>query len=691
MNALTEWIIGTWSEVIRSAPELNIWEYAAQKIAFDAKMGNITGAYDPDLTPYTKLFQEAITGDYRDLPADDWFLQNLLEKGQRADECFVVKSSQSGFTQAALNACVYLPLYAPGRLLYTVDSKDKAKRMVKVRLIPFLQRLCGQVIADDRDVNLTFIELLDMIMEFGGSFSAGLFSEKPLKYGFADDVEYMVAEGGQPGMLDGVHVIDHMRSRFTTAHDSFLGVFSKPNLESSQFITNHRGGSQHTFRVPCPRCGHRQALELEGLNYQHPGCKDLAGRYDLEAVEALTTYKCERCKGDIVEDEKYEMNKAGFYLPKSREHRARDEDPPLVPRRLSMRISDLHSPFPKVKWGKLASLLITSENDPAARRYVLTNHFARPHRIKAINLKGDQIRALCAGALDPKTGARYSTRVAPYHRGEVPFIPASLTLTIDRQGDRLKWMIFAWLSDGTAALVEYGMFRDRSETEIKEDYDTRVLEFLDDPRDHRGGRIVCLADPERELRIDWGLYDSGFENTHVYETAIRSDWRIYPSKGGGTMATGGRLVEGKEDYYEGQPILRYHYNDFQIKVHFYRHKVEHRTAPRLFLPEDLGDELVTEWISESLAPKKLSTDARIMEWIHDTKVGPNDWGDCGKMQYVIWQIIGPGLQAEAARTPKPSAPPPVTTTPDLPITAPPKPTLAEVLTRLRGFDTSPLA
>jgi len=68
-------------------------------------------------------------------------------------------------------------------LLYTLDAKEKAKKVVKFRLIPFLQRLCGSVIEDDKDLNLTSIELASMIMEFGGSFSAGLFSEKPLQYG----------------------------------------------------------------------------------------------------------------------------------------------------------------------------------------------------------------------------------------------------------------------------------------------------------------------------------------------------------------------------------------------------------------------------------------------------------------------------------------------------------------------------
>lgn len=635
---LPDFIAGTWSEVIRELPLQNLPEWAADNIVFDTKMGNITGPWRPDLTPYVIFPGQAITNDFRDVPEEDWFLRGLLEKGQRCDEIFMIKSSQSGVTQLCINACVYLPLFAPGRLLYSLPSKDGAKRVVKTRLIPHLVQHCGSVIPDENDVNLTFIELRDMIMEFGGSFSAALFSEKPLRYGFADDVEYMVAEGGVPGMLDGVHVINHFRSRFTTADDSCLFVFSKPNLESSEFIAEHRGGSQHSFFVRCPLCGERQVLEPEGLNFRHKGCKDLAGRYDFEAVEALTTYKCAHCKGDIHEDRKYEMNLSGIYLPKSKEQRRKDEDPPLMPRRLTLRINDLNSPFPKVKWGKLACMLIEAENNPQKLRHVMTNHFARPWREKAINLKADQVRALCPSAVDEKTGKPIDERCPPYRRGEIPFIPALVTITVDRQGDKKKWIIAAWKVDGTCAIVEYGATLS----------DKDIVEMLDKPVSHDGSRLICLADPSREIVIEHGLCDSGFEHTDVYDMCIDSGWRLYPSKGVGKLSSGGRICEGKDDFYNGEPILVYHYNDFQLKVHFYKGKVQKRSDARLYLPDDVDDEFVVEWISESLGPKKLSTGYSIMEWTHDRKVGPNDFGDAGKMLYVIWQIMGPKIQREAA-------------------------------------------
>ena len=385
------------------------------------------------------------------------------------------------------------------------------------------------------------------------------------------------------------------------------------------------------------------------------------------------------------------MNKEGIWIPKSREQRLRDDDPALVPRRLSMEINDLYSPFPKVKWGILARMLIEAENNPAKLKHVLTNHFAIPWRERAVNIKAEQVRALCAGAIDPKTNIRIDTRVAPYKRGEIPFIPALMTITVDRQLDKRKWIISAWNSAGVQAIVEYGACLS----------DSDIFDMLDDPRAHHGGPLVCLADPARKIVIEWGLADCGFEPDEVYKLCIRSEWRIYPSKGAGGLSSGGRLVEGREDFWEGTPILRYQYHDHHLKVHFYKGKIEKRNDPRLYLPEDVSDDFILEWTTESLAPKYLSSGYKIMEWQHDKSKGANDWGDCGKMQWVLWQILGHTVQKDAAEAegrtvreyelkPLPDAQPELPTIPEaktetaLAMPGKTKPSLAEVLARLKG-------
>lgn len=679
--AFLDWLIGTWAEAIRDLPDVNVWQFAEREIRLDPKQANNVGDYRLDWTPYTRLFQEAFTSTFTKIPDEDWWLRSLVARGERVDECFVVKSSQSGLTQAALNCLIYACLYAPGRVLYVLDSASKASSVSRLRVIPQLERLAQAVMTgDEDDLGMLFIELANMVIEFTGSYSPGVFAEKPLKYGFLDDIVYMAKEAGQAGMLGGTSVIDHIRSRFTTADESFLGVFSKPDLDDDDFIRNFRSGSQHSYWVPCPHCNARQVLEPEGLYFDYSACKDTTGRYDLQAVEELTTYRCAHCEKQIDEKHKYQMNNAGIWIPKSLEDRRKDEDPALFPRRLSMRINDLNSPFAKVKWGKLAILKIEAESNPAKQRFVQTNHWARPWRDKAINVKAEQVRALIAGALDPKTGKHYKDdldgegrlKVPPYKRGECPFRPVLVSATSDVQGDQFKWQIWGWKIDGTAALIEYGA------TLAKKDLHALIHE----PRSHAGYPLVSLVDPERPLVPETGLIDSGHDTFVIYQFCIDSDAVWFPSKGVPGYSLGGNLVEGKDDWHEGESFVRYNYNDYAVKTWFYGAKIKHahnanRPTPRLYLPYDVGDDFIVEWTSESLQPRKLSSNTKLMEWVHDKTIGPNDWGDGGKMQYVIWQIMLPVLREreEKAKRAAQAAQPKLI----LPPVKPSRPTLADII------------
>lgn len=656
---LATWLNQICAAAIRDLPDFNVWQHAQAEIFLDGHTSLTPRYFDPALTPYTKLFQEAATHQYTHIPEADWWLRDLLARGQRVDEIFALKSSQSGFTQAALNIIIFLTRYLTGRGLYCIDSRDKAGKLCRLRLLPQLQRLChAHLTPDQDDLGTYWIELTNWVWEMVGSYSSGVFSEKPLTHAFLDDVEYMVTEGGHRGILDGVWIGDHARSRFTTAEQHLLAVFSKPDDADSQFIAEHKAGSQHEWHWPCPHCNHRFTPELKHLNFTHPGCKDLAGYHDLDAVEALTTLRCPKCDKDIEETPwKTRMNEQGHYLPKPKDQRHLDGDPLLQPRRLSLRINDLASPFKEVRWGKLATLIIGAKNNPAKLKFLHTNHGATPWKEHAINLRAEHIRALIAGTVNDQ-GHTHGTRakIPPYSRGQVPFLPIAITATADRQGDKLKWTLFAWQLDGTCALIEYGATLAEQE----------LIDLTENPRAHHGGPILCLPDPARRMHAGLGLeqggclIDSGFETYDVYDFCHASGWRWYPSKGVPGLSPGGYLVEGKRDFKDGKEILRYHYHDFQLKVAFYKGMIELHSHPdhtrrrpsKLHLPTDLDEDFILELTAESLVPDPKT---KKMTWRHDKTIGPNDYGDACKMQLALWQIIGPLLQQ--AHPPQPPRPP----------------------------------
>ena len=80
MRQPDDWVADSWVAGIRDRPGQNVWQFAAENISFDGKAGNITGPWRPDLTPFTLLFQEAITNDFTIVPDEDWWLRELLER-----------------------------------------------------------------------------------------------------------------------------------------------------------------------------------------------------------------------------------------------------------------------------------------------------------------------------------------------------------------------------------------------------------------------------------------------------------------------------------------------------------------------------------------------------------------------------------------------------------------------------------
>ena len=113
-----DWLAELAAAALRDRPDWNVWQHAAKEIFLEGHSSLVHRFFDPDLTPYTKLFQEAATSQFTKIHKDDWWLRALVDSGQNVDEFFALKSSQSGFTQAALNIIIYLTRYMSGRGLY---------------------------------------------------------------------------------------------------------------------------------------------------------------------------------------------------------------------------------------------------------------------------------------------------------------------------------------------------------------------------------------------------------------------------------------------------------------------------------------------------------------------------------------------------------------------------------------------
>jgi hypothetical protein len=146
--------------------------------------------------------------------------------------------------------------------------------------------------------------------------------------------------------------------------------------------------------------------------------------YDITAVENGATYTCAHCKRDI---EWVDLN--GYMLPRFRwwSHNTselRDKS------HLSAHLSALYSPFEF--WGILAAEFIGAKGSQGKLIKFETLTLGRPNIRHRASIREDDLDRVIA-----RCPHRYA-------QGELPTEPELLTMTVDRQGDQMWFVIRAW-------------------------------------------------------------------------------------------------------------------------------------------------------------------------------------------------------------------------------------------------------
>lgn len=595
-----EWLAGLVADCYRGTPPYSVWEWAERNVFLDAKAAAVPQFYDSSLTPWTRRYQEC-----------------LLD--QDVDEIVVMKSSQSGFTEGSLNILRFMPQHCPGNALYAINSRDEARDISRRRLKDTLLAAAGDLVPQaDEDLTTHRIVLRNMQVTVTGSGAAGPFMQTWYRVAILDELE-------EHDQTDDTTTIDRARSRFTTVQDSKLFALSKPKRVGGIIHAEYLTGTCEKYHVACPLCGHRQELVWDRLRFSH--CRDLAGEYDSERIEKEVFYECAGCSGRIEESAKRAMVENGIWVPTPAEEREK----PLMPRKVSMQISDLYSLFPKVRWPQLVRLWLESKDDLIKRRHFWTNHLGLAWEQRAATVRDADIMELRAGTIDPETGEARGERYDWTFRdgqlvGELPFRPALLSISVDKQQDRLKYLVCAWRATGECHLVEYGQLLDEAE----------LLEMR--------LRDYPVAGTGELVRIDTGVMDAGYRPSEVYQACLDSDFWLYPTRGI-PNTYGRKMISATKEYFKGRVFLRYDYNDHALKSEFYLGKIQKRTAPRLYFPWDIPPEFTAEFAAEKLTKTQNKAGYERMEWVKKSGQA-NDYGDCGKLQYLIWHVLGADVMAQ---------------------------------------------
>ncbi len=215
-----------------------------------------------------------------------------------------------------------------------------------------------------------------------------------------------------------------------------------------------------------------------------------------------------------------------------------------------------------------------------------------------------------------------------YHDGvfksRLPFRPALIAVKADKQLDIIKALVYAWMANGDRYLIDVCYFQNEE----------ALIALHARPYWIEEAYWAKPGEDEPMFVIS-GLMDSRHRPSEVYAACITAHhdhgWNVWPVKGEGKHEEyQGKMMRFVTDKCESEDITVRYFYDHEIKNNFYITRIQKRSSPRMWLPDDLPQSVVKEWMSETY-------DEAEKKWIHDKKRGHNDFGDCGKFTEIFWQ------------------------------------------------------
>lgn len=652
-------------------PLKNVWQWSDDdNVYLDARAAREPGFYRSRKTPHAREFMETFTDPH-------W------------REDLVMKSSRSGFTEAALCGLRFMPQNMPGNALFAIDSNKEIKAISKDRLLPTLAAAAGDEWPEDPDDSGIYnVFLRNMTLWLSGSYSPGIWRNKWLRVAIVDECE-VKSEIDEEGST-----LDLAESRLKTeAGDGKLFAMSKAKKKGTAFHKRWCKGTRSVRIVPCPVCGTFQELTFFGesatdvmkpepkpndpitnwpaaqrlgkVRFDH--CKDLSGEWDKDRVRSETYYECvagcriemdapftravldDPVAGHSFDNPEMEVpHEVRALLDEGIELRVKHAmalagrwlrtNPKPHPRRRSRHISDLYSLYDDLGMGELALIWLDAQGDITAVQHFINNNLGLVFAQKAssvdealvLDLRGD------------------------YQRGTCPFRPDLVLVNFDTQQHHYAAIITAWLVDGTCAVVDW--FDAIADADIKARFDQDIprAEKRVHPQPEDPEEFSALG----PVRPQFGLGDAAGcpgRTPDVYDMCLSLPGRLYPSFGRGGLQITTPIAESQVTW-RMMPLPIYRFSDDTFKTKLYvdrigrireikaaqaegKDPVRFQLPPRLYIPRDADSKLVTE----------LSGERRLDDgtW-QDPAPGPNHLGDALKNALVQFEYLLPRLRASKA-------------------------------------------
>jgi phage terminase large subunit GpA-like protein len=533
--------------------------WASENIVFSKRESQFPGPYNRDLFPFFTEILHALGPD---------------------DPCRVVtlsKSAQIGGTILANIFTLGSQALDPCDFMFIHPTDDNAGRWSKLKLKPMLKgtaaiaKLFPERSRDGGD-SLLFKERADgrgSILISGANSPASL-SQVSVPRQVQDDLsKWQMNDAGDPEQ--------QADSRSRGFEFAKLFKISTPLVNPGCRITkSYQQGSQEIFLVPCPHCGHEQALEWANM----------LGNLDLEAPE-LAHFTCVECGGVIEEHHRRDMVRRG---------RWHALNPAAMRYHRSFHLWSAYAPLQS--WELIAREWKKAKGDPAAEQTFLNDTAGLAYDAK--------------GEAPPWEALRDRAAESDLERGMIPQWVLLVTLGLDVQGDRIEWQAIGWSRDGRRHVIDAGLVTGHiSEKECQAGCD-HVMAFQ---WRHASGR---------KLGADLAAIDGNAWTEDVWSWAKRHPQsRLIMVRGVGNELAP-RIARVKRERNRKGELVKYASRFYNIntsvpKMALYRNVVKTDPLERGFVsfPKGLPDEYFRQLTAESRKAVKRRDGFIDWKWIKD--------------------------------------------------------------------------
>ena len=342
------------------------------------------------------------------------------------------------------------------------------------------------------------------------------------------------------------------------------------------------------YQVPCPFCGHYQALEWKQVRFN--------ADEDVTAIQYNTHYECCSCGGYITDQYKPEMMEKGRWVALN-EIKGK-------PKSVAFKLNSLYSPW--VTFGQMAAEFMRSKDDPLLLMNFVNSWLGEPWESKSAVMEADVL-------LQHKTDVPM---------GVVPDWAQLLTGGVDVQMGYFYWKIDAWGPGVTCQTIAYG--RALTLDEIEKIMDTWYPD--------KNGK------PKLQVWV-YGI-DTGYRTEEVYDYCERHPRVAIPVKGSSTpMVQRARPSNiERKDKLNKVPLQLW-----IVNTDTYKNEI----AMRIEIPMGKGSWMLNADCDREFA-EQITSEHRVIQtkggravetWEKKTSAKQNHWLDCSVYSFAVADLV----------------------------------------------------